>query len=315
MKNSTISKRQFLHISAAALCSTTFSSSAWADICMPNISSACLKQPARRIITLDGRHTENLLALNIQPVAVAAATNYRHIMKNVMPTLSAQVTDIGLATSPNIELIMAQQPDLIIGNDRVIKKNEAILTSICPVAAFNPYPVNSTDLYSNMLTTFQQVAELTGKKTVAQQAIQDLDREIAETKEQLTKAGWHNRPVVIGNINTGITGADVMLFNKNAMPAQILERLGLSYRLNSADLINQSFKVTTVESLIAIQDAYFLYMPFNEAGVKKLMNTAIWRNLDFVKQKRVYSLTYYEMYGGPLTAKAFIQQVKRALLS
>lgn len=316
MKNTAFSKRQFLQLSTASLCAAVLPVYARAEkICQPSMGTVCLKQPAKRIICLDDRHIENIVALNMQPVAVAAAANYRHIMANVTPALDSNVTDIGLATSPNIELMMSQQPDLILGNDRVIKKNQSILTSICPVAMFNPYPANHPDLYSNMLTTFKQVAELTNKQTVANQVIQDLETDIITTKQQLAKAGWANRPVVLGNINTGITGADVMLFNKNAMPAQILERLGLKYQLNSPQLINQSFQVTTVEALIAIQDAHFLYMPFNEAGVKKLMNTPVWRNLNFVKQKHFYSLTYYEMYGGPLSAKAFIQQVKRALLS
>ncbi len=311
--NPIFTRRQFCGMLAATALSIKTADAG--NVCIQAASQFCLPQPATRVITLDGRHVENLLATGLQPVGVASADAYRRLMHDAVPVLDNRVQDIGLVATPNIEKMMALEPHLIIGNDRSVQKNHAILTAIAPVAVFDPYPKGSNDLLANMFDTFVKIAQLTGRQAQAAAYMQHFEQQLAVAKDKLAKAGWAGRRVVLGNINTGITGADMMLFNSNALPACILTRLGLQYAYDLPQFKDKSFNVTTVEALTTLQDIDFLYMPFNEAGVRKLVTTPVWRNLRFVKDNRLHSVAYHEMYGGPLVASLFVQDIVKALLS
>ncbi len=313
MMKSSLTRRRFCLSALACLAAPDI---ARAAICMTSASgNTCLSQPAQRIITLDSRHTENLLATGIQPVGAAATADYRRIMNGVEPALSAGVVDVGLASTPALDVMLSLHPDLILGNARNTQKTLPLLQSICPVIAFDAYPAQPGNHYDLMATTFLNVADVTAQRQRATQFLAQLDNLLAQSRTQLAAAGWQNKTVVLGTINTGITGADIMLFNANSLPATILQRLGLRYAVNDTRYQQLGFHVTSVEALVPLQDAHFLYMPFNPDGVKNVMNAPIWRKLHFVQQGLVTALPYHEMYAGPLTARQFIQDIVRVLLA
>ncbi|MBS7813628.1 ABC transporter substrate-binding protein [Roseococcus pinisoli] len=263
----------------------------------------------RRVATLDNRHTENLLALGLPPVGAAGLRRYRQIMAGVEPAPGPEVTDLGQADTPNIELLLALAPELIIGNARSVQRHHAALSSIAPVLAYDPYPPGGANLYDAMLVHFRAIAEVLGRQAEAEAFLAALDAGYAAGRARLAAAGFAGRRVVLGNVNAGITGADVMLFNANALPAEILRRLGFDYAYDEPRHAGRGFNVTTAEALPALQEADFLYLPFNETGVRNLMATPIWRNLAFVREGRARAIPYREMYGSVLTAQVFARQV------
>lgn len=266
-----------------------------------------------RVITLDARHTENVLALGLQPVGMAGRQHYLKLRADAVPLPDEGVADLGLSDTPNIELIMTLRPDLILGNARSLQKNYPILNTIAPTLAFDPYPPGGIDQYANMVHTFGAVAQALGRQAAFEAFTARAGQAFAEGRARLAAAGRTGRKVVLGNVNAGITGADVMLFNDNSLPAEVLRRLGFDYAYGDPRHRQKGFHVTTAEALPALQHVDFLYLPFNEAGVRNLMNTPVWRNLAFVREGRVWPLTYREMYRGPLTALFFTREVVSVL--
>ncbi|MCX8999742.1 iron-siderophore ABC transporter substrate-binding protein [Rhizobiaceae bacterium BDR2-2] len=265
-------------------------------------------------MALDQQTTEYLLALGLQPAGVTGPANYRRFTGDEEPRLAGDVVDLGLFSAPNIELIMALEPDLIVGNVSSVQKSLSMLREIAPVAAFLSQPSGSSDQFGNMSATLRVFAMLTGRQTEGEAFLASLDAGLAEARARFKTVGLGGRPVILGNVNAGVTGAEIMLFNANALPAQILARCGFDYGQDDARFADKGFTVTTAESLIAFQDADFLYMPFNAKGVENLMSTPVWRNLNFVREGRVHAVPYRLIHNGPLSARLFLRDVQKALL-
>ncbi|RMX08711.1 hypothetical protein D8I35_06585 [Corticibacter populi] len=274
----------------------------------------CLAAPAQRVAALENRHIENLLAVGLQPIAVSGKAAYARAYAAISPTLGAEVVDLGLAANPNLERMLTLQPDLIVGNARTVQKYHAVLRTIAPVLAFEVYPAEGGSQFDNMVDMFKADALAVGRLPQALAFMARLEAQLQDARQALAQAGWGGQTVVLANINAGITGADVMLFNSNSTPAELLRRMGLQYGYDDARHRQKAFNVTTVEALVPLQHVHLLYMPFNAAGVDKLMQSSVWRRLDFVEQSHVHALPYRQMYAGPMTAQAFIEDVLAVLL-
>lgn len=65
-----------------------------------------------RIIALEWRPVELLMALGITPLAVAEKGNYHRWV--IEPALSHRVIDVGLRNEPNMELLQRLNPSLFL---------------------------------------------------------------------------------------------------------------------------------------------------------------------------------------------------------
>lgn len=286
-----------------------------AAVCVAtDIGQTCVDRPVRSIVALDQQSAEALLALGIQPVGMANPSQYRKFTGDAEPRLADAVVDIGLSTTPNIELILALQPELIIGSSYSVQKSLALLQAIAPIAAFRAYPGGDANQLAYLSSTLTALATLTGQHGEAERFLNGFDQDLATARARFHDAGLSGRSVILGNVNSGVTGADVMIFNANALPAIILTECGFRYAMNEADHRERGFIVTTAESLISYQHADFLYLPFNRKGVEHLMSTPIWRNLAFVREDRVREIPYRLIHNGPLSARLFLRDLQAALL-
>lgn len=280
-----------------------------------DLGETCVDKTASRVVALDQQSIEFMLALGIQPVGVTSPANYRKFTGDAAPELSYSVQDLGLSSSPNIELIMALQPDLILGNITNVQKNLSLLKEIAPVSAFASYPSGHSDQFNTMLSNLRTIARLVGRATEADHFCKMLDTTLDTGYRRLASLGLTSKPVVLGNINAGARGAEIMLFNQNALPAQILKRLGFSYACHDERYREKGFTVTSVETLMEFENADFLYMPFNEKGMERLIQTPIWRNLRFVREKRLHSIPYRLIHNAPLSTHLFQADVVSAFQS
>lgn len=307
------SRRGFCLMSLASLIAAPAAKAA--PLCVETaLGSVCLERPAMKVVSLDQQSTEYLLALGLQPAGVTGPANYRRFTGDEVPRLADTVIDLGLSSAPNIELIMAIEPDLIVGNVSGVQKSLSMLQDIAPVAAFLSQPSGSPDQFANMSATFRAFATLTGRQAEGETFLAGLDAGLEEARARFAEAGLGDRRIILGNVNSGVTGAEIMLFNANALPAQILVQCGFRYEQNDERFADKGFTVTTAESLIAFQDADFLYMPFNAKGVENLMATPIWRNLRSVREGRVHAVPYRLIHNGPLSARLFLRDLQKALL-
>lgn len=143
---------------------------------------------APRVVALDWRYEEILVALGVEPVGVV------EIGKSAEPpTLAGKLgsaTSVGQAKQPNLEVIQSLEPDVILASPT---RHAAILdqlTAIAPTEAF------SDATYGDVLDSMDVIAGMVGKQDAAREVRARIDGNIAEATKAVepgTRAaliGW-----------------------------------------------------------------------------------------------------------------------------
>ncbi|WP_026688420.1 ABC transporter substrate-binding protein [Alteribacter aurantiacus] len=277
-----------------------------------------LDEPAEKVVVLEWTYAENLLALGIQPEGMADIQEY-HNYVNIDAELDEDVvTDVGGRQEPNLEAIAALEPDLIIG---VSFRHEAILSElegIAPTVIFNPYPEDdSIDLYEEMEMTFNEMAKAVGKEDQAEQVLADLDVKYEEAKEEIENAALETRDVILTLAYSGPQAPEIRVFTPHSMASIILERIGLN-NVHEPDQFEVFGSSTyNVEALVKYEDANYLYTVPDDDNIyeNQLEGNAVWENLNFVQEDRLYDLgedTW--LYGGPLSAETLLDQITEVMV-
>ena len=269
-----------------------------------------------RIVSLDWVYTEELITLGIQPVGAASTEQYRRLYGS-NPELAVDVKDVGERQEPNLEVLAALKPDLIISNLFFSKTNYESLKGIAPTLLFNPYPdQGQINQYEEMEQSFRTIAEIVGKQEEAEQVLADLQRTYGEAKDKLKAAGQDGAPFVLSQLFPGQGGANLRLMTDNSTAVQTLQRIGLNNAYQPGKFEQYGFSQTNVEALTPIQDANFFYVPSEDSGAieKQLAENALWKGLEFVKEQRNYSLgSDAWLFGGPLSAMELANRIVRVL--
>ena len=271
-----------------------------------------LDEPSKKVVVLEWTYAENLLALGMQPAGMADIQEY-HNWVNIDAELSDDVADVGGRQEPNLEAIAALEPDLIIGVSFRHDAMVADLEKIAPTVIFNPYPEDeSIDLYEEMTTTFNEIAKAVNKMDEAEKVLSHLDEKYEEAKAEIEKANLKTKDVILTLAYTGPQAPEIRVFTPNSMASQIIEKIGLK-NVHVPDQFEVFGSSTfNVEGLTKYEDANYLYTVQDEDNVyeKQLKDNAVWKNLNFVKEDRLFNLgedTW--LYGGPLSAETLLNQI------
>jgi ferric hydroxamate transport system substrate-binding protein len=277
-----------------------------------------LDKPAIKVVALEWTYVEDLLAVGIQPVGVADIGEY-HNWVNIAAKLNDDVTDVGGRQEPNLEAIAALEPDLIIGvkfrHESMLKE----LEGIAPTVIFNPYPEDeSVDHYQEMIDTFNEIAKAVNKTDEAKKVLADLDAQYEEAKEKIENADLKTKDILLTNAYTGPQAPEIRVLTPNSMASQIVEKIGLKnvhvpdqYEMFGSSTFN-------VEGLTKYEDANYLYTVQDEDNIyeNQLKENAVWKNLNFVKEERLFNLggdTW--LYGGPLSAETLLNKIVDAMVT
>jgi ferric hydroxamate transport system substrate-binding protein len=267
-----------------------------------------LEKPADRVVTLEWTYTEDLLAVGVQPIGHADLKGY-NAWVNIPVELSAEVTDVGTRQEPNIETIMSLQPDLIIAAANRVANNYDQLAAIAPVLVFNGYPEEGgVDQYTEMEQTFAEIAKAVGKEGEVEGVLAKLDSAYAAAAEKLKTAGKEGAEIVLTQAWSANNVPEFRLFTDNSMAIQILNRIGLKNAHKSDKFEVYGFSTTSVEGFTTAQHASVLHMVQDNDNVfeNQLKDNAVWKELTFVKENRIYGLGGDTWpFGGPLGAEVF----------
>ncbi|MFJ7936811.1 ABC transporter substrate-binding protein [Sporosarcina sp. NPDC096371] len=277
-----------------------------------------LDKAAKKVVVLEWTYAEDLLAVGVQPVGMADIEEY-HNWVNIDAELSADVVNVGGRQEPNLEAIAALEPDLIIGTSFRHDGMVADLEKIAPTVIFNPYPEDEKmDLYQEMITTFNEIAKAVDKTDEAKQVLADLDAKYDEAKTKIENANLKTKDVILTLAYTGPQAPEVRVFTPNSMASQIIEKIGLKnvHIPDQFELYGSS--TFNVEGLTKYEDANYLYIVQDNDNIyeKQLKDNAVWKNLNFVKEDRLFDLggdTW--LYGGPLSAETLLNKITTTMVS
>lgn len=280
------------------------------------LGETTIKGTPKRVVALEWTHAEDVLALGVQPVGIADIKNM-NIYVRLPVKIDESVTDLGDRGAPNMELLASLKPDLIVGTRFNLENVYDEMSKIAPTLVYDAYPLEGQgDQYEEMVNTFNQIADVLGKKPEAEAVLQNLDKSYEASKAKVAASGKDKVPFVLTMAYSNQNAVTFRLSTDNSMAVKILEHIGLSNAHKSEKFESYGFTTADVEALPALQDANLFHIIQDSDNVieNQLKNNSVWKSLNFVKENRIYALGGDMWpYGGPLSAQIMAEKTAELL--
>lgn len=274
----------------------------------------------QRIIAIEWNLVEYVLALGVQPVAIADIEGYNAWVE-IGIELDPAVADVGLRYEPNLESVAAITPDLILG---ITGRDEAILeqlTGIAPTLLLDSFPtVEGETPLADINDTLRTIAIALGKEDFAEQLILATDAVIANATATISAAGMAGAPFIITQAFTSENVPTLNLYNNGSLAGAAVSSLGLTNTWEGEGTLEDTpwgFQTTTVEALVnlpAETHLFYIVQDDDDIFADALAEDPIWSSLPFVQEGRVHPLggdTW--TYGGHRSVQRLIEKVVASL--
>jgi len=170
-----------------------------------------LQRPARRIIALTGAANETLCGMGLTGL-LAARTD-----ADLEPAEVAMLPSIGTHMRPNLELVLAQKPDLVVqiaGRGESLEAAAAIRRMGIPVAVFDVRD------FEGLFSMAGRLGALTGEPEAAARFVDGLRQRLDRVSEMV--AGADKRPTVFVELRY----PNLLAAGKDSMAADAVARAG-----------------------------------------------------------------------------------------
>ncbi|MCW3790683.1 ABC transporter substrate-binding protein [Paenibacillus sp. LS1] len=258
----------------------------------------------QRIVGLSVVYPEFLYALGVRPVAVQ---NYHPEFPAYLQEALKDTLKTGLAQTPNFEAILSTQPDLIIAPAWWSDKDYDQLTAIAPTVLL-PQRDNWRD-------ELRDIAEVLGKKDVAEKVITDLQVQEAEAKKKLdTLVGEETVMYMM------IMADEIVIYGENIDRGKFIhQELGLN---PVKDFPQSEMSVSiSLEKIPEYNPDHIILQLDDESSdkvqkrYKEMMNSSLWKNMTAVKKNQVYTMGGKEWFSlgmSPLADSNAVNDVLQA---
>lgn len=248
---------------------------------------------------------QTMLAMDIAPCAVPLKQLYRQM--GILPALPDSVIDVGLATEPNVELLLDLAPDAIVigsGQDRLVPLFETFSRVIRTQFAHpddHPY-----DLAVRETVALAKILQAEDRAT---RLIDATEESIRQCKSNLI-AG--NPPVYVVTLMPD--GRHATVWGQGSLANDVLAKLGIA---NAWSDPVQGWGTLTigVEQLGSDEQAGLIYIENPDAplALKRLSQSPLWTNLPFARKGRLAAIGGFYPYGGLPAAVSCAEGLTRAL--
>ena len=255
----------------------------------------------RRVVVLDWGLTEMVLSIGVVPVGIA---NTRDFRRNFTACdVPASVVDLGLMFQPNMELLFALKPDLIVISPAHARL-QAALERVAPTVTLGRYR-SSEAPYSAARAETLQLARLLGCEARAEALLAQADMVLDHARTALAAlpgasavGGAKGRPLYMVNF---IDEAHVRVFGPNSFYGELMMTLGLQNAVHSG-----AFSTTGFDVLGNVPDATLLYMkPLAPSVVNMMKTSPLWHAMPFKNDGRMMGLPRVPPDGCLLSAMLF----------
>ncbi len=248
-----------------------------------------------RIAVLNWGLAQTLLALGVEPIAVAETGGYRKWVRE--PTLPEGVLGLGRRLSPNLDVLAGADPDWIVMSG-YRKRPRAHMERIAPTKKFAIYTGEHQPLERN-----QAVAATLADRLGAEDALRRLNRRLERALADLAAAAGDGESVYI--VQFGDAG-HVRVFGDNALLGNVIARSPLRNAWDGATNA-WGFSQIPITRLDGAADHVIVLEPVPRRAREMMRTSAIWRALPAVRQGRVHALPPIWTFGGIPSAIRFAQ--------
>jgi len=177
--------------------------------------------PPKRIAVINWTITEQLLELDVLPVAVADIDGFKKAAPQTL--VPSGIVDLRSRSTPDLKKLKTSKPELIIigYSQRDLMR---VLSHIAPVMYFNNFSRRKNNA-ERADEHFLKMAKLFGKTTFAKQKLAIRDEKIAALKLKLAQHYKMNIPPNISIVNLG-EDKSAWLYSTNSMPYYAAQKLG-----------------------------------------------------------------------------------------
>lgn len=227
----------------------------------------------QRVIGLEFSFTDTLLRLGATPVGVPRDANPLPLLD----VLTEGIPTVGTRAAPNLEAIVALQPDLIIAD---LTRHAAIydqLSLIAPTVVFN----SLRGSYEDILEQFQIIGDILGKSAEAKALV---DEHLAAFEQ----ARANTDPNAGGFLAAVAHPTGFTVHSTASFSGSMLVRLG---RTNVVEPQNgESQFEMSLEGLAALDPHAIVIFRYRHetTPVDEWATTAVWSSLQAVRSGRVY---------------------------
>jgi iron complex transport system substrate-binding protein len=232
-----------------------------------------LSHPPQRIISLSPAITETLFALGLdrQIVGVTNLCDY--------PAKAKKKMEVGSYLRPNLEKIIALQPDLVLSTTHTSLATERLEKLGVPVFVINPKTLQAS------MDSILSVGEVTGKAKEAAEIVARLNQRIESVTDRLRYLKEEGRPSVFWQIGSnplvtvgpGTLGHDLIVL---AGGRNIVGNALTEYPRYSLEAI--LYKNPEVIIIVGMVEGDY--------SVGEIQRWNKWKDLSAVKNKRVYRI-------------------------
>lgn len=255
----------------------------------------------QKIAALDYRLADQLLALGIKPYASAT---YMGSLELPYLDRDALTGVIPLGDTPNLEAVVEAAPDLILSRDAKVYDE---LSKIAPTAIL--------ETPDDWREGFLKMGDILNKQEEARKWLEQYDQQLTEARERIAehvKPGetfmyLRIQPKVIRVYGPNHGFAEVLFSGLGLTPAPGIETIEKAEQISLESLPDFNPDYLFLEVGNSDEDAAA------KADYETYAATSVWKNLDAVKQGRVYSVPHWTISDYPLIKEKSLELIVHEL--
>uniref|UniRef100_UPI00387E086D iron-siderophore ABC transporter substrate-binding protein n=1 Tax=Vibrio parahaemolyticus TaxID=670 RepID=UPI00387E086D len=263
------------------------------------------EQVPQRVVVLNWDILDQVLALDIEPIAAPNLPGYRQWVVN--PYAPESIEDIGTRAEPNLEKIASLKPDVILAaspqQDLI-----PLLRQIAPVVYLPNFSQNEAAAQT-AIKHFRTLGALFDKQELAEQKLAKLNDSFKQLRDKIRQHYSAPLDVLVMRFSTPNS---VLLSTENSTTDYVVEQLGLTNPIKVSARA-WGIKQDRINRLQNLEQSYVLYVqPFPQES--KLNSSPLWQAMPFVKKQRVNSVRAVWAYGGAMSLQYMAEAITDSLI-
>ncbi|WP_409327332.1 iron-siderophore ABC transporter substrate-binding protein [Vibrio parahaemolyticus] len=263
------------------------------------------EQVPQRVVVLNWDILEQVLALDIEPIAAPNLPGYRQWVVN--PYAPESIEDIGTRAEPNLEKIASLKPDVILA---AYPQQDLIplLRQIAPVVYLPNFSQNEAAAQT-AIKHFRTLGALFDKQELAEQKLAKLNDSFKQLRDKIRQHYSAPLDVLVMRFSTPNS---VLLSTENSTTDYVVEQLGLTNPIKVSARA-WGIKQDRINRLQNLEQSFVLYVqPFPQES--KLNSSPLWQAMPFVKKQRVNSVRAVWAYGGAMSLQYMAEAITDSLI-
>nr|WP_314261587.1 ABC transporter substrate-binding protein [uncultured Devosia sp.] len=229
-----------------------------------------------RIVALEFSFVQALDSLGVVPVGITDDNQPDRIEQNLGKTI--EYSSVGTRLEPNLELISALQPDLIIADERRHGAIYEQLSAIAPTIVLNSWDGSYDDIKNAVVT----IAEAIGDKAQGEQVVADHSARMAEIASKIPADNAKAFMLAVA------TADNWSLHTSDSFSGSIFAAIGVQAAIKADEPVESG---VGLERLVAVNPGVLLVATDPGGTIfNQVQDNSAWKSIAAVKDNLVFEV-------------------------